>query len=95
MNMGEYFNIGESSLRVRTDEDGNTVSSAMRKAFVLWKEDFDNYLMSEIIKMAQDNGVTDLYVLNKDFILSAIREKLEREAHQMTPGLKSEITERY
>ncbi len=32
--------------------------------------------------MAQDNGVTDLYVLNKDFILSAIREKLEREAHQ-------------
>ena len=82
MNMGEYFNIGESSLLVRTDEDGNTVSSATRKALVLWREDLDNYLMSEIIKMAQDNGVTDLYALNKDFILSAIREKLEREAHQ-------------
>ena len=82
MNMGEYFNIGESSLRVRIDEGGNTVSSATRKALVLWREDLDNYLMSEIIKMAQDNGVTDLYVLNKDFILSAIREKLEREAHQ-------------
>lgn len=82
MNMGEYFSIGESSLLVRTDEDGNTVSSATRKALVLWREDLDNNLMSEIIKMAQDNGVTDLYVLNRDFILSAIREKLEREAHQ-------------
>ena len=83
MNMGEYFNIGESSLLVRTDEDGNTVSSATKKALVLWREDLDNYIMSEIIKMAQDNGVTDLYVLNKDFILSAIREKLEREGPPM------------
>lgn len=82
MSIGEYFNIGESSLLVRTDEDGNTVAFSTRKALVLWREDLDNYLMSEIIKMAQDNGVTDLYVLNKDFILSAIREKLEREAHQ-------------
>ena len=82
MNMGEYFNIGESSLLVRTDEDGNTVASSTRKAVILWREDLDNYLMSEIIKMSQDNGVTDLYVLNKDFILSAIREKMEREAHQ-------------
>lgn len=80
MSMGEYFDIGESSLQVRTDEGGNTVASATRKVFVLWREDLDNYLMSEIIKMAQDNGVTDLYVLNKDFILSAIREKMEKEA---------------
>ena len=82
MSMGEYFDIGESSLQVRTNEGGTAVASATRKAFVLWKEDLDTYLMSEIIKMAQDNGVTDLYVLNKDFILSAIREKMEREGHQ-------------
>ena len=82
MSVGEYFDIGDPALQIRTDENGNTVSSATRKALVLWREDLDNYLMSEIIKMAQDNGVTDLYVLNKDCILSAIREKLEREAHQ-------------
>ena len=80
MSMGEYFDIGSASLQVKKDKDGNTISYATRKALVLWKEDLDNYLMSEIIKMAQDNGVTDLYVLNKDFILSAIREKMEREA---------------
>ena len=82
MSMGEYFDIGEPSLQVRTDEGGNAVAYATRKAVVLWREDLDNYLMSEIIKAAQENGVTDLYVLNKDFILSAIREKMEREDNQ-------------
>lgn len=79
-NPGEYVDIGEPALQVRTDENGNTVASAIRKAFVLWKEDSDNYIMDEIIKMLRENGVTDLYVLNRDFILSAIREKMEREA---------------
>ena len=83
MSMGKYFDIGESFLQIRrTDEGGNAVASATRKAFVLWQEGIDDYIIGEIIKMAQDNGVTDLYVLNKDFILSAIREKMEREAHQ-------------
>jgi hypothetical protein len=80
MKIGEHFDIGEPALQIRTDEDGNTVASAMRKAFVLWKEDVDNYIMDEIIKMCKENGITDLYALNRDFILSAIREKMEREA---------------
>ena len=80
MKIGEHFDIGEPALQIRTDEDGNTVASAMRKAFVLWKEDVDNYIMDEIIKMCKEHGITDLYVLNRDFILSAIREKMEREA---------------
>lgn len=82
MSMGKYFDIGESSLQIRKNEGGNTVAYATRKAVVFWREDLDNYLMSEIIKAAQENGVTDLYVLNKDFILSAIREKMEREDNQ-------------
>jgi len=80
MKIGEHFDIEEPSLQTRTDADGNTVSSAIRKAFVLWKEDSDNYIMGEIIKMCQEHGITDLYALNRDFILLAIREKMEREA---------------
>ncbi len=80
MKIGEHFDIGEPALQIRTDEDGNTVASAMRKAFVLWKEDVDNYIMDEIIKMCKEHGITDLYVLNRDFILSAVKEKMEREA---------------
>ena len=80
MNLGDYFDIGEPDLQVRTDENGNIVASAIRKAFVFWKEDIDNYIMGEIIKMCKEHGITDLYVLNRDFILSAVKEKMEREA---------------
>ena len=79
-NPGEYVDIGDPALQVRTDEDGNTVASATIQAVVLWKEDIENYIMDEIIKMCKEHGITDLYVLNRDFILSAIREKMEREA---------------
>ena len=80
MSVGEYFDIGDPALQIRADEDGNTVASATRKAFVLWKEDIDNYIMDEIIQICKKYGITDLYVLNRDFILAAIREKMEREA---------------
>lgn len=79
-NPGEYVDIGSPTLQVRTDEDGNTVASAVKKAVVLWKEDADDYIMDEIIKMCKEHGITDLYALNRDFILLAIREKMEREA---------------
>ena len=81
-NPGEYVDIGDPALQVRTDEDGNTVASATIQAVVLWKEDIKNHIMDEIIKMCKEHGITDLYVLNRDFILSAIKEKMEKEAHQ-------------
>ena len=79
MNIGECFDIGDPALQIRIDEDGSTVASATRKAFVLWKEDIDNYIMDEIVKMCREHGITDLYVLNGEFILAGIREKMERE----------------
>ena len=79
-NPGEYVEIGDPALQFRTDEDGNTVASATIQAVVLWKEDIKNYIMDEIIKMCKERGITDLYVLNRDFILSAVKEKMEREA---------------
>ena len=81
-NPGEYVDIGDPALQVRTGEDGNTVASTTIQAVVLWKEDIENCIMDEIIKMCKEHGITDLYVLNRDFILSAIREKMEREAGQ-------------
>lgn len=79
MSIGEYFDIGNPALQIRTDEDGNTIASAIGKAFVLWEEDIDHYIMDEIIKMCKEHGITDLYVLNRDFILSAIKDKMEKE----------------
>ncbi|GEM_PF-3409345 len=94
MNLGEYFGIGEPALQVRTDEDGNTVASATIQAVVLWKEDIKNYIMDEIIKMCKEHGITDLYVLNRDFILSAIREKMERRPiHEHDAGRSNQASE--
>ena len=81
-NPGEYVDIGDPALQFRTDEDGNTVASATIQAVVLWKEDIKNYIMDEIIKMCKERGITDLYALNREVILSAIRGTVERVAQR-------------
>lgn len=39
----------------------------------------DQLIVDEIIRVAIKEGVDDLYVLDKKFVLDAIREKMERE----------------
>ena len=39
----------------------------------------DNEFMTEIVNLARENGITDLFVLDKKFVLDALKEKLERE----------------
>lgn len=36
-------------------------------------------IVDAVIRAAQEDGITTLYMLDKDFILSAIREKLMRD----------------
>lgn len=39
----------------------------------------DNELMTGIVNLARENGITDLFVLDKKFVLDALKEKMERE----------------
>lgn len=39
----------------------------------------DKVIVDAIINGAVEAGITDLYLLNKQFILDAIREKMERD----------------
>ena len=39
----------------------------------------DNEFMTEIVNLARENGITDLFVLDKKFVLDALKEKMERE----------------
>lgn len=39
----------------------------------------DNEIMTAIVNLARENGITDLFVLDKKFVLDALKEKLERE----------------
>ena len=57
----------------------STVYGFTSQAAVAFAKATDKMLLDAIIKKAKENGITDLYVLNEDFILVAIQEKMERE----------------
>nr|DAR10319.1 MAG TPA: hypothetical protein [Caudoviricetes sp.] len=54
------------------------ISRVLRQTMVVFEKRSQNIILEEIIEMAKRNGITDLYVLNQDFILEAIKEKMER-----------------
>lgn len=54
------------------------ISRVLRQTMVVFEKKSQNIILEEIIEMAKRNGITDLYVLNQDFILEAIKEKMER-----------------
>ena len=39
----------------------------------------DNEIMTAIVNLARENGITDLFVVDKKFVLDALKEKMERE----------------
>lgn len=39
----------------------------------------ERMLVEAVIKAAEEEGVRDLYILDKKFVLDALREKMERE----------------
>lgn len=57
----------------------NGVNTMIGKVDAIFADQTDKVLMDAIIREAKASGITELYVLNKDFIISAIREKMERE----------------
>lgn len=40
---------------------------------------FDQTVTDAIVKMAREEGITTLVLLDKEFVVAAIREKMERE----------------
>lgn len=52
---------------------------AKRNVAVRVADMLDNEIMSAIVNLARENGITDLIVLDKKFVLDALKEKMERE----------------
>lgn len=44
----------------------------------------DKAIVDAILQGAREAGINTLYLLDRDFVVSAIREKLEREGHHET-----------
>ena len=52
------------------------LTSMVRKVVVQMSDDIENLIVDEIIKTAQQEGITDIYVLSKPNIISAIRKQI-------------------
>lgn len=79
MELGEYFDLG-NIIKTQSELADATVYAMTKHAAVAFAKGTDQMILDAIIQKAKENGITDLYVLNEDFILAAIREKIEREA---------------
>ena len=56
-----------------------TMAEHRRKVAAVVEDTTDAVIVAAILAAARTEGVTDLYLLDKTFILDALREKLERE----------------
>lgn len=86
--LGEHFDLDQYSdldqyldriIKNQCELADSTVYAMTKHAAVAFAKGTDQMLLDAIIQKAKENGITDLYVLNEDFILSALKEKAERE----------------
>lgn len=41
-------------------------------------ESFDNMIMKKVIEIAREQGLTDLWLINKEFVVEALKREVER-----------------
>lgn len=73
---GEHFQFPP-----HVEEDALGVKLLFKAAVTSYdsvSKEIDEMVIREIVKAAQDNGVADLTVLNRKFILEALKEKWDR-----------------
>lgn len=62
------------------DEVGNTITSAIHQAAVKQVETIENEILKQIRDMAVENGITDVYLLDKKNILLALQKQIPKRA---------------
>ena len=77
--LGQHFSLGYAE-QIKNSFPGQYPYTIQMRSAVAFIKGTDRMLLDAIIQKAKENGTTDLYVLNEDFILGAIREKMERES---------------
>lgn len=62
-----------------------SVSAIIEKVCAVSVETHENILIDEIIKIAKENGITDLYLLNKTAITEALSKQIPRAERDGCP----------
>lgn len=72
---------------VKVSDDGSTCVSQQIKHMVQWvNRRIDEDLIHSICKMARAEGVTDVTILDKEFIVSAIRRSMREKPSLVDMG---------
>ena len=74
---GELFSI-KQPFDIKTTED-TSAESLTQKILVVMRDNIDNAIVSEIVKTATAEGVTDLAILNKAEIIKALEKQIPKK----------------
>ena len=76
--MGEH-NYQNPSYYKLTNDDLEEITYTLHNEFLVECVDLlDKEIVNAIVNTALENGVTDVYLIDKEFILRAIKNELER-----------------
>ena len=71
----KHFELTQCSIEFTDDMNIATLS---RKIHASVMDQVDDTILKTIINCAKEEGVDDLYLLDKEFVMSAIKHELER-----------------
>ena len=70
-----------------------SLTAIVEKVCAVSVEKHENIVIDEIIKVAKENGITDLYLLNKDAIVEALSKQIPKPLNDGCPKCHYNIRE--
>lgn len=64
--------------------------TTFRKVSCEIAESFDNMIMKKVIEVAREQGFTDLCLINKEFVVEALKREVERRRVENESTLQSD-----
>lgn len=82
---GPMFHAKLKKPEIHLEDNGDIqICSMTNKIYAEMIGRHETAVYEAIIRGAEESGITDAYLLDKDFIIAAIKEKLERDGHEKT-----------
>lgn len=73
---GEHFTFPEN---LKLEPSVTSMLNIVYKVKAKCIRSIDDAILDEIVKAAREEGITDLIIMDRDFVISALREKMKRE----------------
>ena len=82
---GPMFHLKLKKPEISLEDNGDIqICSVTNNIYAEMISRHETAVYEAIIRGAEEAGITDAYLLDKDFIVAAIKEKLERDGYEKT-----------